>query len=100
MVTQGSDIRLVFNIADTNNGVYDLEDAVVLVKIIKPSGEIDDIYCTITNKEEAIAEVEIDKTTLNESGNYLFQVIVRKGDSTNKSPLNGFYVGESIGELV
>ena len=41
-----------------------------------------------------------DKTTLNEYGNYLFQVIVRKGNSTNKSPLNGFYVGESIGELV
>ena len=58
MVTQGSDIKMVFNIADTNNGVYDLEDAVVLVKIIKPSEEIDEIYCTITNKEEAIEEVE------------------------------------------
>lgn len=100
MVTQGSDIKMVFNIADTNEGIYDLVDASVSIRIIKPSKEIDEIYCNITNEIEAQAEAYVDKSTLNESGNYLFQLIVRKGNSINKSEMQGFYVGRSIGDLL
>lgn len=100
MVTQGSDIKMVFNIADTNEGIYDLVDASVSVRIIKPSKSIDEIFCTIIDESSAKAEVYLDKTNLNECGNYLFQLVVRKGNSVNKSPLNGFYVGGSVGDLV
>lgn len=100
MVTQGSDIKMVFNIADTNNGIYDLIGASVSVRIVKPSEAIDEIYCKITDEENAQAEVYIDKTTLDEYGNYLFQIVVRKDNFVNKSPVKGFYVGKSVGDLV
>lgn len=100
MVTQGSDIKLVFNIADTNDGIYDLVDATVSVRITKPSNQIDEIYCIITDEANAKVEAYLDKSTLNEYGNYSFQLVVRKGNSVNLSPLNGFYVGQSIGALI
>ena len=100
MIVQGSDVNLVFNIADINSGgIYDIVDATVSAMITKPSGEIKEIFCTILDSTNAKVEAYIDKKVLNEYGNYSFQLVVRKATATIISPMNGFYVGQNIGVL-
>lgn len=98
MITKGSDAKLVFNISDAiTNSVYDLEDAVILLKMAKPSKRIEDIYCKIIDINNATVQANIPSHILNESGVYDFNLIVTKKDgSVHKSSLNGFYVGDSI----